>query len=267
MSYIHGYTRDEQERLVAQAEFWRDSLILPDLPYRAGERLLDIGCGCGAVLGVIASAHPGLRLAGLDLSAEQIAAARAHLTALGHPDADLRQGDAVRLPWPDGHFDHVYLMWFLEHLDDPRPALAEAQRVLRPGGTITVNETDYSMFHLHPSHPDVEYLADGQRDLFRRHGQPAAGRALGALLAAAGFRGVRSGPMGFHAFTGPDGQPALRRLADYLLGFLEPMVPRMVDELGLDAERLHAGVARLRALPTLPEGSLTQIVFRARGLR
>ena len=52
--YLHGYSPEEQARLVEQAEYWRERLILPDLPYLAGDRLLDVGCGAGAVLGVIA---------------------------------------------------------------------------------------------------------------------------------------------------------------------------------------------------------------------
>ncbi|HEU5059640.1 MAG TPA: methyltransferase domain-containing protein, partial [Kofleriaceae bacterium] len=105
--YIHGHSRAEQDRLVAQAEYWRDTLILPELEYRPGERLLDIGCGVGAVLGVIGQAFPGLLLAGIDLAPGQIAYAGEHLGRLGL-GADLRSGDARALPWPDGAFDHVY---------------------------------------------------------------------------------------------------------------------------------------------------------------
>ena len=265
-SYIHGYTRQEQERLIGQAEYWRDSLILPGLPCRAGERLLEMGCGAGAVLGVIGSAFPELQLAGIDLAAEQIGYAREHLARLGHPDAELRQGDATRLPWEDGRFDHVYMMWFLEHVPDPRPCLAEARRVLRPGGTITINETDYSMMASLPPDPDLDYLMAAQRELFRRNGQPAIGRALGVLLATAGFHQVRSAPMGFHHFTGADGT-GLRDFMTYYLGFLEPMVPRLASELGLDVARLQAGIEFMRSLPGRREGSFTQIVFRASAVR
>jgi len=263
-SYIHGHDPVEQRRLIAQAEYWRDSLILPDLPYAAGERLLDVGCGVGAVLGVIASAFPDLELAGIDLAEAQIAAAREHLASLG-ARCDLRVGDATALPWPDASFDHVYMMWFLEHVADPRPFLAEARRVLRPGGTITINETDYSMLHVWPPSDDIEHLAAGQRALFRDAGNPMTGRALGALLGSADFERVRSGPIGFHAHTGArDG--ALRGLVDYLLGFLEAMVPRMVAA-GFDEARLRAAVREMRALPDRAEASLTQIVFRASGSR
>jgi ubiquinone/menaquinone biosynthesis C-methylase UbiE len=264
--YIHGYTRDEQDRLVAQAEYWRDSLILPGLSVRPGDQLLEIGCGAGAVLGVIGQAFPQLRLAGIDLSTEQIVYAREHLQRLGHAQADLRTGDATQLPWPDASFDHVYMMWFLEHVADPRPFLAEARRVLRPGGRIAVTETDYSMFHVHPPLPDVDYLSDAQRSLFTRNGQPAMGRALGARLAAAGFTAVASRPVGFHHFTGQQGG-GLRAHIDYLLGFLDPMLVRLAEELGLDLARLQAGADQMRALPDLPEASFTQVVFHATASR
>jgi ubiquinone/menaquinone biosynthesis C-methylase UbiE len=264
--YIHGYSPEEQERLIRQAEYWRDSLILPGVRARPGERLLDIGCGAGAVLGVIAAGHPGLQLAGIDVAPEQIAYARRHLARLGHPEADLRQGDAARLPWEDGRFDHVFIMWFLEHLHDSRPFLAEARRVLRPGGTITAIETDYSAALAFPLDDDFDYLMAAQRELFRRNGQPAVGRALGTLLAASGFRQVQSGPVGFHHFAGAEGT-GLRDFVAYLLGFLEPMVPRAASELALDPARLRAGTAFLASLPGRPMASLTQLVFRASAVR
>jgi ubiquinone/menaquinone biosynthesis C-methylase UbiE len=260
--YIHGHERAEQERLVAQADFWAEKLVLPGLRYRAGQRLLEVGCGVGAVLGVIGSAFPGLDLAGIDIAPEQVDYACGHLERLGLT-ADLRVGDARSLPWPDASFDHVYMMWFLEHVADPQPFLAEVHRVLAPGGTITINETDYSMFLAWPASPEIEYLAAAQRALFEHSGNPMPGRALGALLVAAGFHQVSARPIGFHHFTGSG---RLRDFADYLLGFLEPMVPRMV-ELGFDQDRLSAGVAAGRALPDLPAASLTQIVFRAQAVR
>lgn len=261
--YIHGHSRAEQDRLVAQAEYWRDTLILPGLGYRAGERLLDVGCGAGAVLGVIGQAFRGLALAGIDIAPEQIAYAGRYLAELGL-SADLRHGDARALPWPDGSFDHVYMMWFLEHVADPRPFLAEARRVLAAGGTITVNETDYSMFHAWPPDDDLEYLAAGQRAVFAASGNPVVGRSLGALLVEAGFAGVSARPIGFHHFTGEGDE--LRRFADYLLGFLEPMIERMVEH-GFEEARLRTAVAAGRRLAELPAASLTQIVFRARASR
>jgi ubiquinone/menaquinone biosynthesis C-methylase UbiE len=263
--YIHGYSRAEQDRLVQQADYWRDSLILPGLHCQPGQRLLDVGCGAGAVLGVIAQAFPGLGVAGIDVAPEQIAYARQHLATLSHA-ADLRVGDAAHLPWEGESFDHVYMMWFLEHLGDPSPFLAEARRVLRPGGTVTVIETDYSTPLSFPTDPDFDYLVAAQRELFRRNGTPTIGRALGTLLAASGFRHVQSTPVGFHHFAGAEGT-GLRDFVSYLLGFLAPMAPRAARELDLDESRLGAGLRFLASLPDRPLASLTQLVFRASGVR
>jgi ubiquinone/menaquinone biosynthesis C-methylase UbiE len=264
--YLHGFTSEEQRRLIAQAEYWRDTLICPDLPYRPGERLLDVGCGVGAVLRVIAERHPGLHLAGIDAEQRQIETARSHLRGAGAGEADLRLGDAASLPWAEGTFDHVYMMWFIEHLRDPRPVLREALRVLRPGGTITINETDYTTFKVWPPSPDWNAMEKAQHDHFARAGNEIAGRRLAGLLASAGFSGVTSRIMGFH-FNRASDSTALRAHAEYLAGFLEPAVPALA-ELGYDEASLSRGVEHLRrVVPDHPEGACTNIVYRARGVR
>ncbi|MEM9068202.1 MAG: methyltransferase domain-containing protein [Myxococcota bacterium] len=256
--YIHGFAPEEQQRLIAQAEFWAERLITPGLPYRAGDRLLEIGCGVGAVLGILGDYVPGLLLAGIDRSEAQLHAASAHLKGR---NADLRLGDARTLPWDAASFEHVYIMWVLEHVQDPLPFLVEARRVLKPGGTITIHETDYETFLSWPADPSIACVAKAQRALFADRGNAYIGRQLGASLSAAGFTNVQSTPMGFSYHQG---QPELAAFVDYFLGFLEPMLPAMVSA-GFDASTLEEGFRAMRNLPTLPLASLTQIVFRATG--
>src|SRR5262245_28379012 len=100
--YVHGYDFREQDRLIAQADHW-GSFIHEELSLAGGDRLLEIGCGAGAVLGVIGKAYPQAALAGIDIEPKQVQRARQHLSSLGI-DADLRAGDARRLPWEDGSF-------------------------------------------------------------------------------------------------------------------------------------------------------------------
>lgn len=261
--YLHGYSPAEQARLVEQAEYWRDALILPDLPYAAGERLLDVGCGAGAVLGVIARAHPRLRLAGIDREPRQIEAAARHVAALGVPAADLRVGDAARLPWPDGSFDHAYLMWFVEHVPRIEPILREIRRVLRPGGTITINETEYESYHVWPPDHDWEYLEEAMFRHFAAHGQPHAGRRLGPLLVEAGFRDVSNRLVGAHFFVG-SGDDSLARHTRYTADYVEPAIPEFVA-MGCDEARLRRGLAHLLSIHEHPHGAFTQLVYRARG--
>lgn len=96
MDYIHGYADEEQERLIQQAEYWKDDLILKDIKYNSGESLLEIGCGAGAVLGILGTAFPGLKLSGIDLEAKQIKYASQHLQKLGL-NADLKEGRKISL--------------------------------------------------------------------------------------------------------------------------------------------------------------------------
>jgi ubiquinone/menaquinone biosynthesis C-methylase UbiE len=260
--YLYGYSDSEQRRLVAQAEYWRE-LILRDLAWRAGERVLEIGCGAGAVLGVLARAFGGIAVAGIDREPRQIAFAQRHLAKLAE-HANLRVGDAAALPWPDASFDHAMTMWFLEHLREPLPALREARRVLRPGGTITCTETDYSTFAVHPPSPDWDALARAQYQYFAGHGQPYAGRMLGAWLTQAGFADVHSAPVGCHFFHDGREAAALRAHVDYVAAFLEPYLDELAAATGADRGALQRGVDHLRRLPNDPLGATTQIVYRAR---
>ena len=94
-------------------------------------RLLDIGCGAGFLSNALA--REGYDVVGLDASEASLAVARCHdETNSVRYDA----GDALALPYPVDSFDAVSAMDFLEHVEDPAAVVAEAARVLRPGGTF-----------------------------------------------------------------------------------------------------------------------------------
>jgi len=94
-----------------------------------GTRLLDVATGPGYVAG--AAARRGASVVGVDFSEGMLDEARRH-----HPLIDFRTGDAQALPFPDAAFDAVVMSFGLLHLARPDQALAEAHRVLRPGGRV-----------------------------------------------------------------------------------------------------------------------------------
>ncbi|WP_084174501.1 ArsR/SmtB family transcription factor [Afifella pfennigii] len=105
--------------------------------------LLDIGTGTGRMLELLADRAE--RLTGLDSSPQMLSLARAHLERTGLSRAQLRSGDALALPLPRGAFDLVVLHQVLHFLDDPAAAIAEAVRVLAPGGTLLI--VDFAPHH------------------------------------------------------------------------------------------------------------------------
>ena len=266
VDYIHGYEAQEQDRLVAQANYWRDQLILREVNFKQGESLLEIGCGAGAVLGIIGRAFPGLKLAGVDREPTQIAYAKEHLAKLGMSEVDLQVADASDLPFGEDSFDHVYAMWFLEHLSDPVRVLKEAKRVLSPGGKITLTETDYRGIIITPDSPDYRYLQYGLSELLTQaQGNPFMGPSLGIMLSQAGFAQIKNQAWAYHYF-GPNSKE-LRDFIAYVEGWLAPTIPQIVEKLGKDRHRLEAGLKDFCNIPNHPEGAATVVLYRGTGVK
>ncbi len=262
-NYIHGYTDEEQSRLLSQSEHWKSLVTLVDFPLEPGERLLDIGCAVGANLRMFARNVPGLLLAGIDREAKQIEAARQNLAFLPAEQVDLRVGRGESLPWADASFDRVFIMWLFEHVTDPAPILSEAWRVLRPGGRLSVIETDYDTYLSLPESEATQTLYRAFREHFVRFGNHQPGRKLGLWLAAAGFQVVehRAFPIHFSTAADPNG---LQRHLDYTADYLEPAIESLAA-LGFDQSLLRQGSKELRELSRHPDGDFLQLVFRATG--
>lgn len=97
--------------------------------------VLEIGAGSGAMAAELLAAYPGITMTVTDFDPEMVAAAEERLSAF--PDrVTLRPADATALPFDDGAFDVVLSWIMLHHTIEWEKALAEAVRVVRPGGHV-----------------------------------------------------------------------------------------------------------------------------------
>lgn len=194
VGYVHGYSQDEARRLGDQADALA-ALLHAGTAYPAGSRVLEVGCGVGAQTVHLVAASPGAHIVAVDISDDSLAQARARVAALAAPGA--RRGvewchaDLHDLPFAAESFDHLFVCFVLEHLPDPRRALAGLRRVLRPGGTITVIEGDHGSAFFHPdsahAHAAIDCLIRLQS---ATGGNALIGRQLQPLLATAGYHDV-----------------------------------------------------------------------------
>ncbi len=115
---------------------WRRAMVAA-VDARADERVLDVATGTGMVARNLVRRY-GCRVVGLDQSPEMLAAAQQRVAT----DPQLAQrvtlvgGEAERLPFADGEFDHLTFTYLLRYVDEPGATLRELARVVRPGGRI-----------------------------------------------------------------------------------------------------------------------------------
>jgi SAM-dependent methyltransferase len=188
----------------------------------AGKRVLDIGCGTGAALAVLQE-HFGCTVSGIDPSTQMLAQARRKL-----PDADLREGVAEDLPFPDESFGAALMITVVQHVDRSK-AFAQARRVLAGGGRFVIATPDPEMFPrawmapLFPSYVEIERRRFPDAETMERE------------LRGAGFRDVRcvalSVPRRF------DREHALERLRQRYASTFEHMSDAEYQEGVARAER------------------------------
>jgi demethylmenaquinone methyltransferase / 2-methoxy-6-polyprenyl-1,4-benzoquinol methylase len=119
---------------------WRRAMIA-SIDAGPEDRVLDVATGTGLVARGLVERY-GCSVLGIDQSSDMLAGARSALTA--RPDLaasiTLVSGEAERLPFDDGEFDHLTFTYLLRYVDDPGATLTELARVVRPGGRIAALE-------------------------------------------------------------------------------------------------------------------------------
>ena len=177
---------DKVEYMADAADLGRDykHQLLVSLDLRPGDTVLDLGCGPGTDLPVMADAvTTSGRVIGVDVDPVMVAAASSLLNY--YPQVEVRQGDAHALPVDDGTADRARMDRALQHVENPSDVLAGLHRALKPGGLLRIAEPDWDAL-----------IVDGDLEMNRAFNRfvcstmvrnATIGRRLGRLAREAGF--------------------------------------------------------------------------------
>ena len=170
-------------------EAWWDDVftefLAETLKPRAGNRILDVGCGEGLGEVAIGRLHISqVRLVGVDLDFSKVLAASQE-TASHNQRVNFAAADACHLPFRDGVFDSIFSVAVLQHVNDLETAVAEIARVTAPRGRVVAVEPDNSARYGFSSTPAGRRAFEMSRTFFNAlSGQQADGRtaAIGPNL-------------------------------------------------------------------------------------
>ena len=211
------------------------------LQLRPGERILDVGCGCGDDLRELATlVTPNGCAVGIDSSQAMIDEARQRTAGCELP-LQFEPGDAGRLPWPADYFDACRADRVFQHLPDPERALNEMLRVLKPGGRVLIVDRDWGMVAVDASDVSTTRVILNRACAGIRNGW--MGRRLGGLFKKAGVINaqVQTQSISINSFAVADTLLDLRVVRDHAIA--EGLVTQDVAAKWLDdlLERDAAG--------------------------
>jgi ubiquinone/menaquinone biosynthesis C-methylase UbiE len=180
-AYTFGYTSAATEMMAARSAKANAAFFLEHV--RSGMRVLDCGCGPGSItLGLAELAAPG-QVFGVDIEPSQAALARTEAARRGIENVQFETADVCHLPFPAAAFDAVFGHTILMQFSNPLPLLAEAWRVLKPGGVAGFREwaSDGSLYEP-PDGARRKCMTLLTRMMERDGRDPRVGRRLGGLL-------------------------------------------------------------------------------------
>jgi SAM-dependent methyltransferase len=202
-TYIMDHPQEGQ-RLIAKvdAEDWISKFLAPHLP--GVTSLLSVGCGPGVFLGEVASKHPKIEVAGVDLSRSRIQDAERRLRDL--PNAKVFTGDAQALPFEENKFDLVFCRFLLEYLPDKQRAVQEMKRVCSCGGKVLLQDLDGQLIWHFPEDSELQLATEKVLTYLAGSGfDPFVGRKLFSLCLGAGLNNIRVQVDPYHLYAGSIG--------------------------------------------------------------
>jgi ubiquinone/menaquinone biosynthesis C-methylase UbiE len=228
--YLLANQPSELERLQLQSRVWEPAgrRLLSKVEGGSGARALDVGCGALGWLRILSEwVGPSGEVVGADIDERLLDAARRFLESEGISNVELVVDDLFDSRLEPQSFDLVHARYVIAPLGRGSEQVASHRRLVRPGGTLALEEWDLGSWHLNPAAPAAERLIQALTEIFATLGGEA-GRALPGLLRE--VAGIEEPEIDAHVVALDPGHPYLR----LPLQFSVALESRLLETLGED---------------------------------
>ena len=200
--YVHAGKLQEVTRLEAQAKAF-DRILQKEFEILGLEprmKVLDAGCGTGAIARRVAEKVSSGEVHGIDIDSLFINEARKLAANEGIKNVGFDVGDVDSLEYEDGTFDLGYCRLVLMHVKNPVKTVTELKRVTRKGGVVAVSDMDDGGMITYPEMPMfMDLLAKGSHWAKTRGENRYIGRQLFSIFSQAGLSPINIHPLPIHA--------------------------------------------------------------------
>ncbi|WCL48997.1 methyltransferase domain-containing protein [Leptospira sp. GIMC2001] len=187
---VHEFADSQAEldrlRFQAKAGFSLEKKMFKLFNINSESKVLDIGCGPAFFANEVFQEYKPKELHGIELDSNLISIAKREMG--GVDGMRFTQGTVYDLPLEDAQYDLAYSRFVFQHLDDPTKGIKELKRVIKPGGTVIIEDIDDGLLFLEP--PPASYdLVQGTSERMQKElgGDRRIGRKLHTLMNEVGF--------------------------------------------------------------------------------
>jgi SAM-dependent methyltransferase len=193
-TYMLAGQSSELDRLQLQSRVWEPAgrRLLEEIGDGCGKRVVDVGCGAMGWLRLLSEwVGRGGQVVGTDIDGAMLAAADKFVAANGLRNVVLLEDDVFESELETSSFDLVHARFLLTPIGHSEAQLATFARLVRPGGTVALEEPDATVpaWHYNPRAPALERLVELILDAFKRWGDDEAGCKQLELLRDVGIEG------------------------------------------------------------------------------
>jgi len=260
------HSEEEVMRLELQALALGDIIDqeIDAINVQPGMKILDAGCGSGAVTRKLALRAKPAKVTGVDFDPIFIESAKSIAADEGIDNVSYESGNIDDLKYPDESFDLTYCRLVLMHVQDSVKTVEELKRVTRKGGTVAISDQDDGALVVYPPLPKLT-------DVWNRYGQWAStenmdryiGRKLFSILSQAGLKSIRIFP--FPIYRTQEHGEQFRMFASIPVEIMNAKKTELMEQGVFTEEEYDIALEEFEEMVNDPGGFLMSILFLAVG--